>query len=101
MLKKIIEPLFAIVLMVTIPAEFVGVMGMESDAGVWAWWLCVVCAVLQLTAIVAVHVAARMEKQSPSRGDNSLRLSPTAKSTSLGEGGYGTLRGRGKISAKN
>lgn len=56
MLKKIIEPLFAIVLMVTIPAELVGVIGMESGAGPWAVWLCVASAVLQLTAIVAVKV---------------------------------------------
>ena len=61
MLKRIIEPLFAIVLMVTIPAELVAVIGMEGDAGAWAWWLGVGCAVLQLTAMVMVRVAYREE----------------------------------------
>lgn len=63
MLKKIIEPLFAIVLMVTIPAEFIGAMGMESDAGPWAWWLFIGCGVLQLIAIAAFKATHREGEQ--------------------------------------
>lgn len=63
MKKSICERILGAVLVVTIPAEFVGVMGMESDTGAWAWWLCVACAVLQLTAIVAVKVTAERDKR--------------------------------------
>ena len=61
MSKRICERIFAAVMMVTLPAEVIGVLGMESDAGAWAWWLCVGCAVLQLTAMVMVRVAYREE----------------------------------------
>ena len=63
MLKKICEAMFLIILALTIPAEFIGAMGMESDAGPWAWWLCVACAVLQLIAIAAVKVTAERDKR--------------------------------------
>ena len=63
MKKSICELIFAVVLMVTIPAEFIGVMGMESDVGAWAWWLCIGCAILQLTAMALLKVASRQENR--------------------------------------
>ena len=63
MKKSICELIFAVVLAVTIPAEFIGVMGMESDAGAWAWRLCVGCAILQLTAMVLLKAARGSENR--------------------------------------
>ncbi len=56
MKNLICERVLGAVLALTFPAEFIGVMGMESDAGAWAVWLCVACAALQLTAMAVVKV---------------------------------------------
>lgn len=63
MLKKIFEAMFLIILALTIPAEFIGVMGMESDAGPWAWWLFIGCGVLQLIAIAVIKATHREGEQ--------------------------------------
>lgn len=63
MLKKICEAMFLIILALTIPAEFIGAIGMESDAGPWAWWLCLSCGVLQLIAIAVFKATHREGEQ--------------------------------------
>lgn len=59
----ICEKIFAAVLAVTIPAEFIAVMAMQESGAAWATWLGILCAVLQLTAMVMVKVAHREGEQ--------------------------------------
>ena len=35
---RICERIAAVLLAVSLPADFVAVMGVEADAGAWAWW---------------------------------------------------------------
>lgn len=56
---KICENIAAAILAVTVPASFVAVLGIEADAGAWAYWLCAVVVLLQLTAMVLAKKAVR------------------------------------------